>query len=93
MRRKWLYILLAGIVWLVFLTSLEIFIRERSVASVLDMDICMSEKFREQKLSSGLYRKLKEMETEEISWTDLLTASMLDGDFSPEDIPQNRDLY
>ncbi len=93
MKRKRLYILLAGIVWLVFLTSLETFIRERSIASVLDMDTCMSEEFREQRLVLSFYRKLKEMETEQIPWTDLLTAAMLDGKFSPEKLPQNRELY
>lgn len=92
MRRRWICLLTAGILWVFFLASLEDLIRERSIVSGLSINTCSSEGFREQKLSPGLYKKLRKKEDGD-AWTDLLTASMLDGNFSPETISSNRELY
>lgn len=90
MRRKWGIIFLAGILWLILIVSLEKFIKERSQVSGLSVYSCTEPGFREQELSEEIYRKLKNADGD---WTDLLTASMLEGNYAPQKISSDRDLY
>ena len=68
-------------------------IRDRSCASVLSGDVLKSEKFREQRISGELYKKLHKASGESGDWLFLLTASMAEGGFYPEKVSENQELY
>lgn len=88
--RRRIWILLLGILWVNLIISLETLIRERSLASGLSAYSCMEPGFREQRLTGDLYRSLTETDGD---WVGLLTASMLDQNFAPSRISQNREIY
>ena len=68
-------------------------IRDRSCASVLSGDVLKSEKFREQRISGELYKKLHKASGESGDWLSLLTVSMAEGGFYPEKVSENQELY
>lgn len=90
MRRKQIFIFLAGLFWLFMILSLSTVILERSRVSGLSESSCTEAGFREQKLSGELYGRLLDTGRD---WIPLLTASMLDGHFNPSGISQNADIY
>ena len=92
-KRGILYLFPALILWSFILASLEVFVSERSLASGLDRNTCMSVGFREQKLPLQLYRDLKDAGSGDFLRTDLLTATMLEEDFEPEKIYSDSTFY
>ena len=93
MKRKKMFLIITGFFYLLFLTDLEGSIRDRSCASVLSGDVLKSEKFREQRISGELYKKLHKASGESGDWLSLLTASMAEGGFYPEKVSENQELY
>ena len=93
MKRKKMFLIITGFFYLLFLTDLEGIIRDRSCASVLSGDVLKSEKFREQRISGELYKKLHKASGESGDWLFLLTASMAEGGFYPEKVSENQELY
>ena len=93
MKRKKIFLIITGFFYLLFLTDLEGIIRDRSCASVLSGDVLKSEKFREQRISGELYKKLHKASGESGDWLFLLTASMAEGGFYPEKVSENQELY
>ena len=69
---------------------LETTLKLRSRASVLKADSCERTDFRQQHITSGLYRRIWKMaadkETGTDSFIDILTATMLNSDFYPEQV-------
>ena len=92
-NQKRLHLIAALILLALTTASVQELVRERSGVSGLAMNTCAREKFREQELSREMYLKLKESETEDVSWTDLLTVSMLEGDFAPKKISAESGIY
>lgn len=93
MKRKKMFLIITGFFYLLFLTDLEGIIRDRSCASVLSGDVLKSEKFREQRISGELYKKLHKASGESGDWLFLLTASMAEGGFYPEKVSENQEPY
>ena len=93
MKRKKIFLIAAGFFYLLFLADLEGMIRDRSRASVLSGDVLKSKEFREQKLSGNLYRQLHEASGNTGDWISLLTASMAEGEFYPEKVSTEQELY
>lgn len=77
------------------LTLLQNFIRQRSKASLLQTDTCFTEKFRQQALPPSLYAKLEKVQKEDSpkSFADLLTSTMLHGDFLPDKLSTDNEHY
>lgn len=77
------------------LTLLQNFIRQRSKASLLQTDTCFTEKFRQQALPPSLYAKLEKVQKEDSpkSFADLLTSTMLHGDFYPDKLSTDNEPY
>ena len=69
---------------------LETTLKLRSRASVLKADSCERTDFRQQHITSGLYRRIWKMaadkETGTDSFIDILKATMLNSDFYPEQV-------
>lgn len=80
------------VIFLVFLLLLNFLLQEmllyRSRASILKENTCMSSGFREQKLSQDLYEALQKASAKGAEFADLLTTTMLQGNFYPERISQ-----
>ena len=72
-------------------TTLEV----RSRASALKTDSCEQTDFRQQHVTTGLYRSIKKMaaETGVDGFTDILTATMLNSDFYPKQIQPDSTPY
>lgn len=83
----------AVILYLNFIADLENILRERSRVSCLSSTLIQSKEFREQKLSEEFYKKLCAAETSGGNWIELLTASMIEYNFSPAKISDLQDIY
>lgn len=73
--------------------ALETLIRERSRASVLKPDFYRQEAFLEQRLEPELYEEIRKRTETEGDFGDVLTATMLEGNFSPEKVSEKRGPY
>ena len=93
MKRKTGKHLLLLLFLLPLLILLQNFIQQRSRASLLKPDICFTESFREQALSSALYAELEERVHSDGEFADLLTTTMLNGKFFPKYLSGNREAY
>lgn len=67
-------------------------IQERSKASLLKKDTIATEKFRRQELSPSLYQELKSLEKKGEDFGDLLSATMIQGGFSPKKISREKEV-
>ena len=68
-------------------------IQDRSHASGLTSATCNSDEFRDQSLSPLLYKKLCETPYSEGTFAELLTTTMLNGDFYPKNVSANAAPY
>ena len=68
-------------------------IQDRSHASGLTATICNSDEFREQFLPPSLYKELSETSDFGHPFAELLTTTMLDGDFHPKNVSANAAPY
>lgn len=73
--------------------SLQNVILERSQVSVLKQDTYSQDDFRSQHLTPELYEEITERANEEGNLGDLLTVTMLRGDFFPEHISTDREPF
>lgn len=73
--------------------SLKNVILERSQVSVLRRELYSREAFRSQHLTPELYHAIADRAEEEENFGDLLTVTMLRGDFFPQDISDDRKLF
>lgn len=87
---KYVIFLLAA---LLCTAALRILIVERSHASVLKEDICEQKEFRRQHLTPDIYSKIAEKAKNREDFSDILTATMLNGEFHPENISVEKDAY
>ena len=85
------------IVLILFFTLTVICLRtlllERSRVSLLKADTCLNDAFRSQKLLPDLYEEIENRSEKGESFGDILTATMLSGDFSPERIDTDCDAF
>ncbi len=86
------FIILGGF-FLLAAASLLLLITTRSKASILKTDTCMSEEFRRQQLPAKLYEEIKRYSGKGEDFGDLLTASMLNGKFTPKSIQPDKSPY
>ncbi|MDD5803312.1 MAG: M23 family metallopeptidase [Clostridia bacterium] len=93
MKRKTGKQLLLLLFLLFLLTLLQDFVRQRGQASLLKTDTCFTEAFREQVLIPELYQKLTEKEYSDGAFADLLTTSMLNGNFHPRQLSWDNQVY
>ena len=93
MKRKTGKYLLLLLFLLLLLTLLQNFIQQRSQASLLNADTCFTDSFRQQALPPALYAQLNEKEYSDREFADLLTATMLNGNFFPEYISRFNEAY
>lgn len=85
---------LPALVFLLLLTgSLLAAIRERSQASVLKEDLVFTEAFREQALTANLYEQIQKAAAAGADFGELFTATMLHGNFYPEEIWTDSRVY
>ena len=68
-------------------------IQDRSHVSGLTATTCNSDEFREQFLSPSLYKELSKTTYPGHSFAELLTTTMLDGDFFPKNVSANAAPY
>ena len=68
-------------------------IQDRSHVSGLTATTCNSDEFREQFLSPSLYKELSKTTYPGHSFAELLTSTMLDGDFFPKNVSANAAPY
>lgn len=68
-------------------------IQDRSHVSGLKATTCNSDEFREQFLSPSLYKELSKTTYPGHSFAELLTTTMLDGDFFPKNVSANAAPY
>ena len=68
-------------------------IQDRSHASGLTATTCNSDEFREQFLPPSLYKELSETSDFGHPFAELLTTTMLDGDFHPKNVSANAVPY
>lgn len=85
--KRWIPVLFFLIL---FVYSLQNVILERSGVSLLKQDTCRQEDFRRQHLTPELYKKISERAAEEENFGDLLTVTMLRGDFFPQYVSDDR---
>ena len=78
---------------LLFCISLQALIEERSRVSVLKEDTCCQDDFRAQHLTPKLYEELESRAENGESFADLLTVTMLCGDFFPDKIFADREAF
>lgn len=92
MRKSSFYIFTLTILVLncCILTHLSI---ERSRASVLKSDIYFSESFREQDMPPSLYKELSTVSMFSSEQAEILTTTMLNGDFHPRILSTNSDVF
>lgn len=83
--RQWRWIVLF-VVTVLFSASMEEMIRERAQASVLQEDTGTTMAFREQYFLPELCAALMKKTTGRSEFSRVLTASMLNGDFFPEEL-------
>lgn len=86
MKRSILCWSLCWIFCLMFVSAMLLLLAERSEASGLNADTCRSMEFRNQTLKPELYEELIVLSEEGEEFGEILTASMLHGKFSPEEI-------
>lgn len=96
--RTFLFHYILPLLALLFLTAmLRTTLEMRSRASVLKADSCEQTDFRQQHVTTGLYRSIQKMaadaETETDRFTDILTATMLNSDFYPKQIQSDSTSY
>lgn len=92
MRRFWRWFaLLAAAIF--FCASLEVVLRERAKASVLQEALYESMDFRKQALSTELYEELVRKAPDRAGFSALLTASMLNGGFRPRSLSGENSAY
>lgn len=70
-----------------------LFLRERSQVSGLTMNTNESEAFRCQQMSEKLLEQLCERKVSSEEFPSLLASTMAEGNFSPEELSDRRDLY
>lgn len=88
--RNYLFFLLAA---LLCTAALRLIISERSHASVLKEDTCEQMIFRRQLLIPELYCEIADKVGNQDDFADVLTASMLNGNFRPKKISAERQVY
>lgn len=93
MKSGWKCLILAWIFCLMMTVFLTEVLQERSRASILKMDTCEEEGFRKQQVFPEIYEALKNLEEEGESFSELLAATMLNGDFAPETVLGERTPY
>ena len=65
----------------------------RSTASILKNTCITSDAFRQQDFSPELYHKLTTSDTYALNWSDILTTSMLNGNFHPETLSSDNTFF
>lgn len=90
--RLWrrIFYLLAALLWS---AALGLLLAERSQVSGLKNDTCESAAFREQRLIPGLYEEMRERAGDMDAFAELLTASMLVGDFCPKTVSEEKESF
>lgn len=73
--------------------ALRLLLLERSRASALKEDTCESAAFREQALPEELYEEILKAVKQGGRFGDLLTATMLKGEFFPKEISTDKNVY
>ena len=86
MKSKGKNSLLALVFLLLFTGSLLGVIRERGAASILKKNSCEGERFREQHLKTEIYEQIEKETKQGGDFCEILTTTMLHGDFYPEKI-------
>ncbi len=89
MRRRFFHSVLVLLLLVFFSVTMEWGIRERSEASVLSEYACEEMKFREQYMPEDVFQEISE---EKNMW-EVFTATMLKGDFYPEQLNRESGVY
>lgn len=87
---KYVLFLLAA---LLCTATLKLLILERSHVSVLKQNTCEQEDFRRQHLTPEIYGEIVKRAEDRDHFYDILTATMLDGDFYPKMVSEDTDAY
>ena len=93
MKANWKKWLLAALFLMVSVTALRMLILERSQASLLKMDTCEQSAFREQHLTPEVYEKISARTKNGSDFADVLTVTMLRGNFYPANISDDGEPY
>lgn len=88
--RKWL---LAMAFLLLFSVAAKEILLERSHASVLKGDTCCQKEFRSQHLTPEIYSQLEQRAAQGEDFWELLTATMLNGDFFPKQVSADNQAF
>ena len=83
-----------SLLFLVFLTvHLEAHLLTLGRIAVLTPTSCYTDSFRRQKLPEELYHSMQSKDSDRLPWTDILTVTMLNGQFHPHTISSDSSLY
>ena len=93
MRSKWKRILLVWLFLLIFVPALLLVLKERSRASCLKPDTCLSGEFRRQELHPEVYDRICKLAGDSGKFGEILTASMLNGGFAPREVSSDSEPY
>lgn len=88
---KWEVLFLAAL--LLWTAALRLLLEERSAVSLLKERTCETEDFREQRLPPELYEEIKKLADNGGEFADILTSTMLAGDFRPEKVCLEKKPY
>ena len=76
-----------SLLFLVFLTvHLEVHLLTLGRIAILTPTSCYTDSFRRQKLPEELYHSMQSKDSDHLPWTDILTVTMLNGQFHPEGV-------
>lgn len=93
MKRKESNFLLALVFLLLLTASLLCIIKERGAVSVLKEDSCEQEDFRRQCLKTEVYEQIEKETNKGGNFAEVLTATMLHGNFYPEEMYTDSSFY
>ena len=83
-----------SLLFLVFLTvHLEVHLLTLGRVAILTPTSCYTDSFRRQKLPEELYHSIQSKDSDRLPWTDILTVTMLNGQFHPHTISSDPSLY